>query len=95
MSPKSSVAGLCFAILAIAFSVMPADAGKKDKQTTGQWPYAPYASDRQYAAPRAVDSSGVPSFDGRYTGTPRTCGFDQFQYSSGRGGGTTIGPYCH
>ena len=94
MSSKSSIAGPCLAIIAIALSVLPADARKKDRDAWG-YPYAPYASDRQYAAPRVIDSGGVPSFDGRYTGTPRTCGYDQFQYSSGNRGGTTVGPYCH
>jgi len=95
MSPKSSIVGPCAATLAIALSVLPADAGKKQRQPAGQWPYAPYASDRQYAAPKTVDCGGVPSFDGRCTGRPRTCGYDTFQYESGNRGGTTVGPYCH
>jgi hypothetical protein len=92
MSPKLSITGFCAAIMAIACA-LPAHAGKKERQFDGQWPYAPYAADRQYVAPRAAGSGGVPSFDGRVTGQPRTCGFDTFRYDSGRGG--TVGPYCH
>jgi len=94
MSRRSFVAGFCAAFLAIAFSVLPADARKKAQGSVGQWPDAAYASDRRPAAPRQVDCGGVPSFDGRCTGRPRTCGSDGFLYESGRDGGT-IGPYCH
>ena len=81
-------------LITIASSVLPADARRKDKQPIGQSTDAPYASDRRPAA-RGVDSSGVPSFDGRYTGRPRTCGYDSFQYDGPFGSGTTVGPYCH
>ena len=94
MSPKSSITGLCAAIIAIAFSVLPADARKKEKQPVGQWPDAPYASDRRPVAPRQDSGGAALSLDGRITGQPRTCGFDTFQYSSGKSG-TTMGPYCH
>jgi hypothetical protein len=86
MSPKASITSLCAVTMAIAFSVLSADARQKERQPVGQWPDAAYAS-----APRQVGSGGVPSFDGRYTGRPRTCGFDTFRYS----GRTTVGPYCH
>src|SRR5205085_2820465 len=95
MRPRSSITGLCAAVIVIAFSALPADARKKEKPSAGQWTDAPYASDRRPVARGQADSSGVPSFDGRYTGRPRTCGFDTFQYEGPFGGGTTVGPYCH
>ena len=95
MSPRTFIKGLCVALITIALSVLPADARKKDRQTVGQGTDAPYASARQPAAPRQVYCDGVPSFDGRCTGRPRTCGYDTFQYDGPFGSGTTIGPYCH
>jgi hypothetical protein len=78
MSSRSYAMGFCVAaIVATVFSVSAADAAsRKDR---------PYANPSRYA-----DQS--PSFDGRVTGRPRTCGYDTFLYDS-RGG--TVGPYCH
>ena len=89
MSRRLSIAGLC-AVMAITFSVLPADARKKEKQPVGQWPDASYASDRRPVAPRQ-NSGGVPSFDGRTIGRGRTCGYDIFESENG----APVGPYCH
>jgi len=85
MSPQSSITGLCAALMAIAFSALPADARQKSSD-------AQYVSDKRPVAARQVGSNGVPSFDGRYTGRPRTCGFDTFQNNGTR---FPTGPYCH
>lgn len=68
MSPKSYAAGLfAAAIMAVAFSVLPADA--RDKK------------DKQYVEPKRYSEQST-SLDGRVTGRARTCGYETFQYDS-------------
>jgi hypothetical protein len=88
MALKSRAAGLCAVVIMVtAFSALPADAQTRKDQRY-------YVQQRYDAQPRSQGqySGGTLSLDGRNTGQPRTCGFDNFQYDYR---GATVGPYCH
>jgi hypothetical protein len=70
-------------VVAAACSVLPADARAKNEGR--------YREQSRWLDTAQRNGAQSRSLDGRVTGQPRTCGFEQFQYN----GRTPTGPYCH